>query len=561
MELSTTHDGKFDPKVHISDHERGISPNLEVPEDIRQGFTENDRRDMARLGKKQEFRRNFRFISTLGFTCCVMGTWEIMLTTCTAGLTAGGLSGLFYSMCWCYLGQAFVVFSLAEMASMAPTAGGQYHWVSEFAPRKYQRFLSYCSGWFSAISWQSIIAIDSYIVGVIIQGIVVVNDESYVPTRWQATLLIWASIILMSLFNAFAAKHLPLAEGIFVACHCLLFFPIVITVFTLAPKQSAHDVFASFTDNGAGWSNMGLTTLIGQVSAIFIVLGSDSVAHMSEEVEDAGIIVPKAMIWSFLLNIPFTFIILLMICFCIGNITDALSSVTGFPFIYIFQNATQSASGTTALTVLVLILIIMITISALASTSRQTFAFARDGGLPFPQWVGAVSSPILLSPRSKKNPLNLTNFPFSSQVHPTMHIPINSIIVTCGFTLLISLINIGSYVAFNALLSLSSTALMATYTTSVGCMTWRRLAGEPLPPSRFSLGRWGLPINICACAYSIWSFFWAFWPTYADITAQDFNWSVVLFVSIMGLASIYYWLHGRKVYEGPVVKVDGRKFI
>lgn len=28
----------------------------------------------------------------------------------------------------------------------APTSGGQYHWVSEFAPAKYQRILSYISG-------------------------------------------------------------------------------------------------------------------------------------------------------------------------------------------------------------------------------------------------------------------------------------------------------------------------------------------------------------------------------------------------------------------------------
>ena len=28
----------------------------------------------------------------------------------------------------------------------APTSGGQYHWVSEFAPREYQKFLSYITG-------------------------------------------------------------------------------------------------------------------------------------------------------------------------------------------------------------------------------------------------------------------------------------------------------------------------------------------------------------------------------------------------------------------------------
>jgi hypothetical protein len=28
----------------------------------------------------------------------------------------------------------------------APTSGGQYHWVSEFAPKKHQKFLSYVVG-------------------------------------------------------------------------------------------------------------------------------------------------------------------------------------------------------------------------------------------------------------------------------------------------------------------------------------------------------------------------------------------------------------------------------
>lgn len=44
---------------------------------------------------------------------------------------------------------------------------------------------------------------------------------------------------------------------------------------------------------------------------MFVVLGSDSVAHMSEEVLDAGLIVPRAMLWAFFLNVPFTFLLLL----------------------------------------------------------------------------------------------------------------------------------------------------------------------------------------------------------------------------------------------------------
>jgi hypothetical protein len=41
--------------------------------------TYHDVRDMGRLGKKQEFMRNFRFYSILGFTSTLMATWEAML--------------------------------------------------------------------------------------------------------------------------------------------------------------------------------------------------------------------------------------------------------------------------------------------------------------------------------------------------------------------------------------------------------------------------------------------------------------------------------------------------
>ena len=91
--------------------------------------TANDERDMKRMGKQQVFTRSFRILTSIAFTSCVMGTWELLLTTSTPALVAGGTAGLFWSTIWAYVGQAFIVLSLAEMASMAPTAGGQYHWV------------------------------------------------------------------------------------------------------------------------------------------------------------------------------------------------------------------------------------------------------------------------------------------------------------------------------------------------------------------------------------------------------------------------------------------------
>lgn len=81
----------------------------------------------------------------------------------SAGLTDGGTAGLIWGFLGVSFGFSLVYASIAEMASMfvrtrseiddanvyrAPTAGGQYHWVSEFAPRRGQKFLSYITGKF-----------------------------------------------------------------------------------------------------------------------------------------------------------------------------------------------------------------------------------------------------------------------------------------------------------------------------------------------------------------------------------------------------------------------------
>ena len=42
--------------------------------------TAGDQRDMYRMGKQQELRRNFRFVSIFGYSMVLMATWETILT-------------------------------------------------------------------------------------------------------------------------------------------------------------------------------------------------------------------------------------------------------------------------------------------------------------------------------------------------------------------------------------------------------------------------------------------------------------------------------------------------
>lgn len=84
---------------------------------------------------------------------------------------------------------------------------------------------------------------------------------------------------------------------------------------------------------------------------------------------------------------------------------------------------------------------------------------------------------------------------------------------------LLSLINIGSYVALNAINSLGVVSLLFSYTVTIGCLVWRRLYGAPLPPRRWSLGRFGLAVNIVSLCFVLPILFFAFWPLATPVTA------------------------------------------
>lgn len=63
------------------------------------------------------------------------------------GLLDGGPAGLVYGFLLVWIVYAAVVAEMAELVSMWPTAGGQYHWTHKLAPEKYKNVMSYVTGW------------------------------------------------------------------------------------------------------------------------------------------------------------------------------------------------------------------------------------------------------------------------------------------------------------------------------------------------------------------------------------------------------------------------------
>ena len=208
-----------------------------------------------------------------------MCTWEAVLITAGYGLTNGGLAGMVWMFLISLVGFSTAIFSMAEMASMAPTSGGQYHWVSEFAPRSAQKFLSFVTGWLCVLGWQVNIASGGYIIAVIVTGLTTLLNPNYVYEPYHGTLLIMAVNVVAIVFNTFFARKLPLIEGLILVIHVFGFFAILIPLWVFSPRTPATTVFTEFQNNG-GWSTTGLACLVGMTGPVYALIGPDSAVHM-----------------------------------------------------------------------------------------------------------------------------------------------------------------------------------------------------------------------------------------------------------------------------------------
>ena len=209
------------------------------------------------------------------------------------------------------------------------------------------------------------------------------------------------------------------------------------------------------------------------------------------------------------------------------NLRLVLETKTGYPFIQIFYNSTGSLAATNALTSIVIILGFCTTFTIMAGSSRQLFAFARDGALPFSRWIATV--------------------------RPGYDVPVNAIIVIFIISAILSLINIGSPLAFSVITSLGTGTLSTSYIVCIGVVVWRKISGQPMLPSRFNMGRiFGLFVNLVALGWLCVVLIIAFFPLFPNPDAAGMNWSIVVWAGVIVFSIIYFIVWGRKVYDGPV---------
>lgn len=215
-------------------------------------------------------------MATFSFVAMATSVWECGIFSMNQGLIDGGRAGLIWTTVVHSVGFIPIVVSMAEMASIAPCAGSQYHWVSEFAHPRYQKVLSYYTGWISTMAWQAGNGIGVFLTGTLIQTIILENNNDYAFPAWHGSLLVISNIGFVTAANILLSRFIPRVQTAFFVLHILAFFAVMVPICINAPKASAGEVFTGFENTG-GWSSMGLALLAGQLSSIYMMCGTDAV--------------------------------------------------------------------------------------------------------------------------------------------------------------------------------------------------------------------------------------------------------------------------------------------
>ena len=273
----------------------------------------------------------------------------------------------------------------------------------------------------------------------------------------------------------------------------------------------------------------GIAWLLGLLQGGLGLTGYDAVAHMIEEIPNATVRGPRIMIACVGIGAVTGFIFLMILLFVSGG-QQAVDSVinsqeTTGPLLQILFTATKSRAGAVCLLMFPLICLLFATTSIMTTSSRMSWSFARDGGLPAS--------------------------PFFAKVHKSLGVPFNSLCLTAILVIIFGCVFLGSSAAFNAITSASVVALGVSYAMpiAVNVLQGRR----KLPPRSFTLpGPLGWFANILGLVYVIITTVLFIFPPDVPVTSgSTMNYCIVAFAIVLLVSSITWFADGRKNFHGP----------
>ncbi|KAI5359401.1 Putative amino acid/polyamine transporter I [Septoria linicola] len=490
----------------------------------------SDEQTLGALGYKQEFKRDLTILESFSISFSILGLLPSIASTLAYGLGYSGTGGLIWG--WLIAGIMIqsVAFSMAELCSAMPTAGGLYYAAAVLAPEGYGPACAWFVGWSNAIAFSVGPCSLNYALATMITTAATISDPGYVAKQSHVYLIYLAILVLNGLIAMQSTKFIGRLNVVSTVWNILLVLVFLIWFPAGAvnsPKTNdTHETWTSF-QNGTEWP-IGWATIMGFLTAIYTMAGYDAPFHLAEECSNANIASPRAIVLTSQSGLYLGWAVILVIGYTVKDITEVVAGPYGQPFGALCLQVLGKRSGL-AMFSLTMIGQFFCGQGVTIAASRVIFAYSRDGAIIGSRYWSKIDS-------GTKTP----------------------VLATWGvlfISALFGLISFGGPVAIGAVFTLAG---IGQYTAFVAPIALKLFFGRKrFRPGPWHLGRLSMPLNAIAVAF--WCVFTPAlcWPAYkgSDLTLQTMNWTVLIYVGVMGLAMGHYLLSGRKWFKGPKINV------
>ncbi|MFE4606186.1 amino acid permease [Kitasatospora indigofera] len=454
------------------------------------------------MGRFASFAAGFSFIS--------------VLTTVFQLFSFGyGFAGPAFFWSWPLVlgGQLLVAACFAELAARYPISGSIYQWATRLANATYGWF----TGWLMVIGQIVVVTAAALALQVVLPavwpGFQLLGGDPALTTGTgaaNAVLLGTVLIALTTLVNVIGIRLMSVINSVGVTAE--LAGIVLISVLLLTHSERTPTVVLH-TGGQGGYLWL---FLVGSFTAAYVMIGFDSAGEMSEETRAPRRTAPRTILLALAAAGLGGGLLILGALLAAPELTDGRLATEGMS--YVLTSTLGDLPGRLLLAD-VAVAVCVGTLAMQTAGARMIFSMARDGVLPFSRRLAAVS------PRTG-----------------TPHLPA---LVTGGLAIGFLLVNL---LAPSAFLALETTCIVLVYTAYalvVGAMLRRRLRGLPIGTEGerdehgeplFSLGRWGLPVNVLALLYGVAMTVNLAWPRAAVYDPAGGHWYLLWF-SLLFLAA------------------------
>ena len=343
------------------------------------------------------------------------------------------------------------------------------------------------------------------------------------------TLAFSVALLLIALvLNFTGTKTLARVARIGLAAELIGVIAVGLYLLIFARKQP----FSIFVDSmGVEGSGSYSAAFMGAALAgLFLFYGFEACGEVAEEVSDPARAIPRAMIMTILVGGVSGIIAFLGYILAAPDLAAIVSGKDADPIAGILE-ASLGTVGSKIFLVVALTAFLSCVLSLQAAGSRLLYSFGRDGMMPGHKWLAELSS--------KK-------------------VPRNALLVACIVPLLICvLIYVGEDGLLNQITAFAVLGIYFAFQSVVFASLLARFKGWK-PAGPFSLGAWGMLVNIVALVYGVIAMFLLAWPG----TSGDFltDWIVLVGLALVLVTGVIYMMIARPgrnstIPEGDAVEI------